>query len=151
MRLLSKILFCFSLIFILTGCDTLAGGGTEQTFTVSTGDRVRVRLDKKSDYIIFQKDNGFTIGKGNDVTIFGSFLTEEQYQGVWAAGHEKNVRIIDEGENYCKFELKTADQTGYYYLQWLDGGNGTGVFLNTVRSEEEFEDIMRQIVIERTR
>ena len=149
MRLLSKILFCFSLLFVLTGCDTLAGGSSEQTFTVSTGDLVRVKMERKSGYLIFQKDNGFTIGKGNDVVVYGSFLTEEMYQGLWAAGHEKNVRIIDEGDNYCKFELKTNSETGYYYLQWLDSGNGTGVFLNTTRSEEEFEDIMSKITIER--
>ena len=149
MRLLSKILFCFSLLFVLTGCDTLAGGSSEQTFTVSTGDLVRVKMERKSGYLIFQKDNGFTIGKGNDVVVYGSFLTEDMYQGLWAAGHEKNVRIIDEGDNYCKFELKTNSETGYYYLQWLDSGNGTGVSLNTTRSEEEFEDIMSKITIER--
>ena len=51
MRLLSKILFCFSLLFVLTGCDTLAGGSSEQTFTVSTGDLVRIKMERKSGYV----------------------------------------------------------------------------------------------------
>ena len=145
MRSFRKIFISIFAVLLLTGCNALAGYSRAMSFQVNTGDSVRVECTKESGYSIAKSDNGFTVEQKGVVVAYGNFLTREMYDGLLASSKAPNVTILAEDENYCRFNLKTANGSGYYYLVWLDMGKGTGVGLTSIESEEDFDRVVENI------
>lgn len=131
-KTLSLILSLF-LVTILTGCPTKTSKSL--TFSVDTGDKVKVELDTSDGLDLTSNDNTFII-KDDKTVVTGIFMHDdvvEEY--LKEAPKIIGVKVIDSDDNMIFYEYENM----YYYI--IDLGD-TGVTVSGDLSKESLSDVI---------
>jgi hypothetical protein len=143
MKHLKNILLLLAVTFLITGCTT----SKAYTYTVETGDSIKVELDTSDDHDIDSKVP-FTITKGDKTVSQGRFLTIDGYnQYVDAAKSDANITIIDEGTkngiDYLFYSYSDSETEYNYIIKIHD--SKTGVSLENTISQESAKECFNHL------
>lgn len=125
---------------ILSGC-AVTKSEMSYTYNVETGDSIKITLNKMNGYSM-NSEIPFTVVKGEDDVMTGTFITEEGYDYY----HElinsdaDDVEIIKTGEKdsnvYTFYRVDSESGTEYDYLVKVND-SATGVLMGSLTSEED--------------
>ena len=120
-KLISAISVALCLCVLLTACHT----SFSYTFTISTGDKVKVSLDTTDGHKLTQKDGVFAVSDKDGIKMLeGVFVTEEQYDAYEEAINEKHT-VLESEKGFTNYQLENGE---YGFLLWLYG-SATGVIM----------------------
>lgn len=134
-----KLIAITGLMIGLVGCTGKFTKTVSYTYSVATGDKVKVTLDVSDNYSM-TSELPFEISKDGNLVTQGQFITKEDYDVFLATYEESTV-----------FETIGTDKSGITYITWnyedseynyaiLINNSNTGVILgNTVSSESAKE------------
>ncbi len=121
------------------------------TFSVETGDKIKIKLDTSDDWSIKQKDGSFSIYNNEETILQGVFGTEQNYTDLKkAVSTDEKAKLIEESEK---------DGNTYFFYSY-DGTTGeennillmvkdasTCVILGSTSSQAEVEEAFKRLTI----
>lgn len=122
---------------LVTGCTT----SIEFTYDVSTGDRIKVKLNTTDEYKLSAK-SPFTISKGDKGLSTGTFITLDGYEKyVNAVYRQEDVQILDSGnKDGNDYILYSYNNKNFNYVIRV-GESNTGILLENINSKSEAEEV----------
>lgn len=125
-------------IVLLGACSV--SSNKSYTFSVETGDKIKVNLDTSGDYS-FSQENGHVIVKYNEETVLeGIFLTKDLYnQYLEAVDNSGAVKLAEnEADNisYLFYEYEGQAGTEDNFIIWIKDSN-TGMLLASLSGQEQ--------------
>ena len=140
---ISMLLSGMFLLLSLAGCNS----SKAYTYSVETGDTVKVSLDTSDKYDI-TSDLPFAISCDGKALSQGSFITSEDYSlYVDVVDEDSNATLIDSGsKNGNKYIFWSYNETEYNYAI-LIGDSNTGVILGNDVSEESAKECFGRLTI----
>ena len=115
----------FSVLLMITGCTS----NKAYTFTVETGDKIKVELDTTDGYDL-SSDLPFTISKDGNTLSQGTFITS-------SAKTDSLAKVIDEGsKDNIDYVFYSYNNSEYNYVIKVKNSN-TGILLGNPNSKEE--------------
>lgn len=139
----SAVLAVFALI-MLCGCTVTKTKESSLTFNVTTGDQIKVTLNRIDGYKMDSK-SPFTVSKDDKDIMTGSFVTKDGYEQYYNLVKELNkeddsaTKIIKEGtkdgNSYIMYKVISEDKTEYDFILMI-AGSSTGVLLGCLESED---------------
>lgn len=139
----SAVLAVFAFI-MLCGCTVTKTKESSLTFSVTTGDQIKVTLNRIDGYKMDSK-SPFTVSKDDKDIMTGSFVTKEGYEQYYSLVKELNkeddsdTEIIKEGtkdgNEYIMYKVISEDKTEYDFVLMV-AGSSTGVLLGCLESED---------------
>ncbi len=123
----------FSVLLMITGCTS----NKAYTFTVETGDKIKVELDTTDGYDL-SSDLPFTISKDGNTLSQGTFITSSAYNKyVNSAKTDSLAKVIDEGsKDNIDYVFYSYNNSEYNYVIKVKNSN-TGILLGNPNSKEE--------------
>lgn len=120
------------MLLSLTGCTK----SKSYTFTVETGDKVKVQLNTTDGYDL-SSDLPFTISKDGNTLSQGTFITTDGYnQYIDVVNSDSNARILDSGtKDGISYTFYSYNDSEFNYVIKIDGSN-TGILLGNPNSQE---------------
>ncbi len=147
-------IFC-SLVVVIALISFVACGGKggntssnkSYTFSVDTGDKVKLKLDTSDKYDI-TSNIPFEISCDGEVMSQGSFIKAEYYEDyVKVAKSDKKAQLIDSGEkNNNKYVFWSYNNEEFNYAI-LVGDSNTGILLGNIISKESAEKTFERLTI----
>lgn len=138
-------MICISLIslLIITGCSSFKA----YTFTVETGDKIKVKLDTSDGYDI-TSDLPFTITQDEETLSQGTFITLDGYnQYIAVVNSDSNAEIIDSGnKDGITYTFYSYNDSEFNYIIKIDDSN-TGILLGNPISEESAKECFERLTI----
>ena len=121
------------MLLTLTGCTK----SKSYTFTVETGDKVKVQLNTTDGYDL-SSDLPFTISKNGNTLSQGTFITTDGYnQYIDVVNGDSNARILDSGtKDGISYTFYSYNDSEFNYVIKIDDSN-TGILLGNPNSQEE--------------
>lgn len=121
------------MLLTLTGCTK----SKSYTFTVETGDKVKVQLNTTDGYDL-SSDLPFTISKNGNTLSQGTFITTDGYnQYIDVVNSDSNARILDSGtKDGISYTFYSYNDSEFNYVIKIDDSN-TGILLGNPNSQEE--------------
>lgn len=143
---MKKKLLAFAAITLMSAC-VMSGCMMKKTlsltYTVSTGDNIKIAWDQESGYAVDGK-NPFAVSKDDKEILSGTFLTEDEYSQYYdlvKAGDE-SVEIIKEdekdGNNYIMYRV-SSDETQEHDFLLMVKDSSTGVVMGSLEGQEDAE------------
>lgn len=138
-----KLVILISMMFvILTGCSK----SVSYSFSVETGDTIKVTLDATSGYSLSQSDGMFSVSADDEVVSQGMFITEDGYNYYYdiitSSGGVSNIETTKLADmTYTYYE--TESQAGgieHNFLIWLNNSK-TGIVLGSLSDSEKAKDV----------
>ena len=136
---MKKVVMSFAMIgmllLTLTGCTQ----SKSYTFTVETGDKIKVELNTTDGYDL-SSDLPFAISKDGNTLSQGTFITIRSYdQYVNAAKTDSLAKVIDESsKDNIEYVFYSYNNSEYDYVIKIKNSN-TGILLGNQNSQEEAE------------
>ena len=125
------ILMAGIMIVSLTGCTT----NKSYTYTVGTGDKVKITLNTTDGYDL-SSDLPFTISKDGNNLSQGTFIKGSDYEQYVNAAKTQG-QIIDKGSNdNIEYVFYSYNNSEYNYVIKIKNSN-TALLLGNPNSEEE--------------
>lgn len=123
------------MILTLTGCTK----NKSYTFTVETGDKIKIQLNTTDGYDL-SYDLPFTISKDGNILSQGTFITISSYdEYVNAAKTDSLAKVIAENsEDNIEYVFYSYNNSEYNYVIKIKNSN-TGILLGNPNSQEEAE------------
>ncbi|MEI3530406.1 MAG: hypothetical protein V8Q75_04970 [Bacilli bacterium] len=123
------------MLLTLTGCTK----NKSYTFTVETGDKIKIQLNTTDGYDL-SSDLPFTISKNGNTLSQGTFITISSYEEyVNAAKTDSLAKIIDErSKDNIEYVFYSYNNSEYNYVIKVKNSN-TGILLGNPNSQEEAE------------
>lgn len=123
------------MILTLTGCTK----NKSYTFTVETGDKIKIQLNTTDGYDL-SSDLPFTISKDGNILSQGTFITISSYdEYVNAAKTDSLAKVIAENsEDNIEYVFYSYNNSEYNYVIKIKNSN-TGILLGNPNSQEEAE------------
>jgi len=136
-RKLRLFLLAIVAIFLVTGCTT----SKSFTYTVTTGDKIKVELNTTDGYDI-SSNVPFEISKDGETLSQGTFITLDGYeQYLEAVRSDSNAKVIDNGnKNGATYMFYSYNNSEFNYIIKVNGSN-TGILLGNPNSQAEAEEI----------
>lgn len=145
------LLLALCLVFIFSGCSSAPDDGTKThkayTFSVDTGDKVRVELDTTGGYDL-TSDLPFEVFQNGSTLSQGIFIEAEQFENyAEAANTDANANII---------ETNTKDSNQYIFWSYNDNefniavlinNSNTGILLGNDISESSARECFERLII----
>lgn len=140
-------------LLAMTGCGTDSEGTNtykSYTFSVETGDSVKILLDTSDDYDM-TLDLPFEISSDDEVLSQGIFITADDY--------EQYVEVVNNDEGAVLLESSTKDGNQYIFWSYNDAeydyailiaDSNTGVLLGNNVSKESAEECFERLEISLT-
>lgn len=135
----------FTLVFVimLSSCSTHSSKSA--TFTVETGDSIKVTVDTKAGFDLTM-EVPFTISKESTPIITGSFAYAEYYDTFRQSVDENtDAELLDEGikdgSDYFLYSVTDGDTYGYYCILKVCNSE-TLVVLESLTNEENITDAL---------
>ena len=126
------VLLLVAMMFAAYGCGS-ATTSKAYTFSVETGDEIKIELDTSDGHKLSQEDGTFTVSKDDKDVLNGLFLTEEMkdyYVGI--VTESEDIDVLSEGD---VFTWLNGDE--YVKLITLEGTDKTYVVVVTLVETEE--------------
>ena len=123
------------MVLTLTGCTK----SKSYTFTVETGDKIKVELNTTDGYDL-SSDLPFTISKDGETLSQGTFITVSYYeQYVNAAKTDSLAKVIKESStDDIEYVFYSYNDSEYNYVIKVKNSN-TGILLGNQNSREDAE------------
>lgn len=136
-RKLRLFLLAIVAIFLVTGCTT----SKSFTYTVTTGDKIKVELNTTDGYDI-SSNVPFAISKDGETLSQGTFITLDGYeQYLEAVRSDSNAKIIDNGnKNGATYMFYSYNNSEFNYIIKVNGSQ-TGILLGNPNSQTEAEEV----------
>ncbi len=143
MRLLSVMLG--SIMLLVTACQFTTNKAF--TFTVDTGDNIKVSLDTTGDFDL-SSNLPFAISHKGNVLSEGTFIYGEAYDDyVEVVGSDADAELLDSGsKDGNEYIFWCYNDTEYNYAI-LVGGSDTGIVLGNVVSEASAKECFERLTI----
>lgn len=114
---------------VLCGCDT--SKTMSFTFTVGTGDVIKVTLDTSDGFLLSQADSGYVVTKDGDNILQAVFVDQESYQQYMDAvttqeGVMINRQGSENGITFTSYSYNGKAGMENNFIIWIDGTD-TGV------------------------
>ena len=126
-------MICIGIMIMAIGCGK-ANTNKAYTYSVATGDSVKIQLDTSDNYDI-SSDLPFQITKAGEVLSEGTFIQGEMYsQYVESVQGDEKAKVIDSGnvgENEFLFWEYNNSEYNYAILV---GDSKTGILLGNIVS-----------------
>ena len=139
-------MICIGIMIMAIGCGN-ATTNKAYTYSVATGDSVKIRLDTSDNYDI-SSDLPFQITKAGEVLSEGTFIQGEMYsQYVESVQGDEKAKVIDSGnvgENEFLFWEYNNSEYNYAILV---GDSKTGILLGNIVSEESAKEVFKRLEI----
>lgn len=130
-KIFMGILMAGIMIVSLTGCTT----NKSYTYTVETGDKVKITLNTTDGYDL-SSDLPFTISKDGNNLSQGTFIQGSYYEQYVNAANTQG-QIIDKGSNdNIEYVFYSYNNSEYNYVIKIKNSN-TALLLGNPNSEEE--------------
>lgn len=127
---------------LLVGCSGEAKISKTYTFSVTTGDKIKVSLDTTGGYDLFGTGE-FVVTKDGEDILNGMFTTAEILSDYFVAvAEDEDATIIAEGDGWVFYNYKDME-----YNRLVIVGN-TGIIVGCAVSQEEAEKCWSKITIE---
>lgn len=149
MKKMRRNLFCFVLaVFMLTllsGCSTSSSKAF--TFSVDTGDSVKVSLDTTGSYDL-SSDVPFVISHEGKTLSQGAFMPAESYaQFVEAIESDENAVLLDSGtKDGNEYIFWSYNDLEFDYAILIEGSN-TGIVLGNNVSQESAVECFNRLTL----
>lgn len=149
-KIISILLLAFCLLFVMSGCGI--SGGTAKThkaytFSVDTGDKVRIELDTTGGYDL-TSDLPFEISQNGTTLSQGIFIEADKFEDYSeVANTDAQAKVI---------ESSTKDENQYVFWAYNDsefniailiGDSNTGILLGNLTSEESARECFNRLTI----
>lgn len=136
-RKLRLFLLAIVAIFLVTGCTT----SKSFTYTVTTGDKIKVELNTTDGYDI-SSNVPFEISKDGETLSQGTFITLDGYeQYLEAVRSDSNAKVIDNGnKNGATYMFYSYNNSEFNYIIKVNGSQ-TGILLGNPNSQTEAEEV----------
>lgn len=138
-KICNGILLAILMVLLLSACTK----SMSYSFTVETGDKIKVKLDTTDGYSISQKEGTYTVSLDGTDILTGLFLTEEMYGQYLAALDSEEVEILEESEHngctYTEYRYTAQDHTEHNFVCWVTGSS-TGVLMGSVEPQQAAEE-----------
>lgn len=153
-KIISIFLTMCSILCVLSACNSNAlKTSLSYTYTVETGDNVKIKLDTSDGYSI-EKDLPFKIIKNDTVISEGTFITIDgynQYKNIVESGSDKSVTIIESETNsngitYIFYKVDSSAGIEYDYIVKINNSN-TGLVIGSLISEADAKDVFNHLTI----
>ncbi len=121
------------------------------TFSVETGDKIKIKLDTSSDWSIKQKDGSFSVNYNGDTILQGVFGTTKNYEDLKKAVlTDEKAKLIEEsekdGNTYVFYNYNgTTGEENNIILMVKDAS--TCVILGSTSSQSEVEEAFKRLII----
>lgn len=139
-------MICIGIMIMAIGCGK-ANTNKAYTYSVATGDSVKIQLDTSDNYDI-SSDLPFQITKAGEVLSEGTFIQGEMYsQYVESVQGDEKAKVIDSGnvgENEFLFWEYNNSEYNYAILV---GDSKTGILLGNIVSEESAKEVFKRLEI----
>lgn len=139
-------MICIGIMIIAVGCGNFTSSKS-YTFSVETGDSVKLELDTSDNYDI-SSDLPFQITKDGEVLSDGTFMQGEMYsQYVESAQYDEKVKVLDSGKvGENEFLFYSYDNSEFNYVV-LVGDSKTGLIIGNNVSEESAKEVFERLTI----
>ena len=139
-------MICIGIMIMAVGCGN-GNFSKAYTYSVATGDSVKIELDTSDNYDI-SSDLPFQITKDGEVLSEGTFIQGEMYsQYVEAVQNDEKGKVLDSGtvgENeYTFWEYNNSE----YNYAILIGDSNTGILIGNIVSEESAKEVFERLEI----
>lgn len=138
---------CMMMIcFLLIGCSGVsAKTSISYTFSVETGDSVKITLDTSDGYSM-TSDLPFAISKDDETLSQGTFITADTYyMYVDAVNTQENIELLEsKSNNHVEYIFWCYSDTEYDYAILLKDSN-TGILLGNNISRESAEECFERM------
>lgn len=126
------------LAVLFTACTTTLTQSF--TFTVETGDQVKVALDISDGLSLTQEEGTFTVSSGEDALLQGIFLNKDMYdqylENIAAADAEVLEEASQDNLSYLFYEYEGEAGTEDNFVVWIEDSN-TGLLLASLAGQEQ--------------
>ena len=130
-KIFKSILLVGIMMLALTGCTT----NKSYTYTVETGDKVKITLNTTDGYDL-SSDLPFAISKDGNTLSQGTFIQESYYEQYVNAANTQG-QIIDRGSNdNIEYVFYSYNNSEYNYVTKIKDSN-TALLLGNPNSQEE--------------
>lgn len=141
------VLFCVCIIFGMVGCSV--SSSKSYTFSVETGDSIKVTLETSDDYDI-TSELPFVISDANGEASQGTFITANNYQSyVEAVKTDEKATILDTGEKDGNTYLFWMYNEKEYNYALLIKNSDTGILLGNTISEESAKACFQRLTVQK--
>lgn len=142
-KVLYSLIFLAIILLTVTGCTT----SKAYTWNVSTGDKIKIKLDTTGGYDITSK-MPFAISKDDKTLSQGTFITIDGYnQYMNAIKTDSAANVIDSGtKDGITYTFYSVNNTEFNYIIKVNDSN-TGIILGNPNSQSEAEDIFNRLTI----
>ena len=134
----------------LVGCGKVSKN-ISYTYSVSTGDKVKLTVDTADNYSI-TKDLPFTITKDGSTLSQGKFITKENYaEIITSVKTDEKATIINSGnKDDDEFIFWSYNNSEYNYAILINDSD-TGVIIGNPISEESARECFEKIKISKVK
>lgn len=148
---ISVLLLALCFVFAVSGCsDTQdVGGKTHKafTFSVETGDKVRVELDTTGGYDL-SSNLPFEISKNGSTLSQGIFIEADQFESyAEAVNSDANAKIIETNTKDSNRYVFWSYNDSEYNIVVLIGDSNTGILLGNAISEDSARECFERLSI----
>lgn len=140
----AAVCFIAAVCLALSGCTPgSAKSSVSFTFSVETGDKVKVTLDTSDDYSM-TSEVPFAISKGDEVQSQGTFVTKDTYLSyVEIIESENSAEILDSGSKDGIEYLFWATRDEHDYAVYIENSDTGFLIANNVSRESAEECFSR--------
>lgn len=139
-------MICIGIMIMAIGCGK-ATMNKAYTYSVATGDSVKIQLDTSDNYDI-SSDLPFQITKAGEVLSEGTFIKGEMYsQYVESVQGDEKAEVIDSGNVGGNEFLFWKYNNSEYNYAILVGDSNTGVLIGNIVSEESAKEVFKRLEI----
>lgn len=141
------VLFGICMMLGIAGCTT--SSSKAYTFSVETGDSIKVTLDTSDSFDITSKVP-FIISDKNGETSQGTFITAANYQAyVDAVKTDEKATILDSGEkDGNEYIFWTFNEAEFNYVVLIKNSD-TGVLIGNPTSEASAKESFQRLTFEK--
>ncbi len=146
-KIKSMIMSLILLVCILSGCSS--SSSMSITFTVGTGDNIKITLDSTDGIKLRQTDSGFAVSK-DDTDILQAFFVEQTVyqQYLEAVATQNGVTVNEEktenGITYLSYSYNGEAGMENNFLVWIEATN-TGVVVASLADLQTAAEAFQRI------
>lgn len=145
---LCTVLLAGVMVFMLSACS--ASSSKSYTFSVETGDKIKVTLDTSDGFTLTQEKGHFFVKKDDENILEGIFIREDGYNNYLAIKGEQGMRVIEDkekdGNPYYMYEIEGESGLEDNYVLWVKDAK-TGILMASIAGREQAQAAFSNLTI----
>lgn len=145
------LLLALCLIFVFSACGSTQDSGAKThkayTFSVDTGDKIRVELETTDGYDL-TSDLPFEISKDGSAISQGTFIKAEQFESyAEAVNTDANAKVIEKATKDSNQYIFWSYNDSEFNIVILINESNTGILLGNTISEDSARECFERLMI----